>query len=147
MNQSIDERLAAAREIVREAGALARCHFHNLASLTVEAKGHQDPVSEADRAVERLIVERIRARFPQDTVLGEEYGGRPGRAVWVIDPIDGTANFLRGLPFFCVSIAFVEDGVIRVGVIFDPVRDELFSAREGGGACCNDRPIRVSRVG
>src|SRR6185436_7396665 len=95
----IDSRFAACLEIAKEAGALGRSYFDNLASLTVESKGMQDFVSVADRDVEALIRRRVAERFPSDTFIGEELGsGVGGDAVWVIDPIDGTGNFVRGYP-------------------------------------------------
>ncbi len=152
---SLDARLDAAREIAREAGALALDHFRDLGSLTVERKGLQDEVSEADRAVEELICRRIAGIFPGEGVLGEE-GGFAGAApeaaqgaegLWVVDPIDGTACFIVGIPVWCVSIAWVAGGAPAVGVVYDPNADEMFAARRGGGATLNDAPIRLNDDG
>ncbi|HUG62681.1 MAG TPA: inositol monophosphatase family protein, partial [Methylomirabilota bacterium] len=109
-------------------------------------KGAQDLVSEADRRVEELIVSRLSEAFPEDGFLGEEGGTRnPGaRATWVIDPIDGTHNFLTGVRFWCLSIGLVAAEKSVLGVIYDPQAEELFSARSGGGAFLNGAPIRVS---
>jgi myo-inositol-1(or 4)-monophosphatase len=112
--------------------------------LKVEQKGPQDPVSEADRAAETLIREWLGRAFPGDGFLGEEGGGTTAERLWVIDPIDGTANFVRGMPSFCVSLAYVEDGASMIGIIYAPVTDELFAARRGSGATCNGAPIRAS---
>jgi myo-inositol-1(or 4)-monophosphatase len=116
--------------------------------LQIEMKGPQDFVSNADRAVEQLIVQRLSAAFPTDSFLGEE-GGRDkaddlGMALWVIDPIDGTANFIRGRAEWCVSIGFLLEGRPAIGVIYHPGSDELFSAAAGRGARCNGTPIRAS---
>jgi Archaeal fructose-1,6-bisphosphatase and related enzymes of inositol monophosphatase family len=103
-------------------------------------------VSRADREVESLIRERLAARFPADGVIGEEQGGRPGNRVWITDPIDGTANFLRGIPYWSMTLAFVESGRPLIGLTYDPVHNELFAALAGGGARLDGRPIEVSRA-
>lgn len=140
-------RLDAAIAIGRDAGALARDYFGRRATLTVETKGIQDWVSVADRAVEELIRRRLAETFPEDGFLGEESGGSGGAgAVWVVDPIDGTSMFLRGIAYFCISIALVVEGELELGVIYDPMADELFAGRRGHGAACNGRPMRVSAV-
>jgi myo-inositol-1(or 4)-monophosphatase len=139
-------RLLAAEAVAREAAALARRRFFD-SSFKVGFKGPQDYLTEVDGETEDLIAGRVHEAFPHDGFIGEETAGRPmraGGAVWVVDPIDGTANFARGIPHFCVSIACVLDGVIEVGVIYDPVRDELFAARRGGGAFLNGTPIKPS---
>ena len=146
---SLERRLARASELVREAGALALASFRN-ASLVVETKGVQDYVTAVDRAVEALIVDRLHAAFPDDAFLGEEGGRRSGsagsEALWVIDPIDGTVNYTRGLPLWCISLALVHAGEIAFGLIFNPVSDEFYCAVRGSGARCNGQPIRVSGV-
>jgi myo-inositol-1(or 4)-monophosphatase len=144
MTLDLDARLAFAREVTREAGRLARAHFERRLELAIEAKGLQDLVSEADRAVEALIRRRLAERFPADGVLGEEEGGALAPALWVIDPIDGTANFLRGLPYWGTVVAFAVDGEAELGLTHDPVHDELFWARRGHGAFRDEVPIRVS---
>lgn len=138
------ERLRAAGAAARAAGDLARSYLADPSRLDVTRKGPQDVATAADGAVERMIVTRLSSAFPGDAFLGEEGGGVPGDPCWVIDPIDGTANFARGLPHWCVSIAFVVDGRVELGVICDPCHDLLYTARRGGGARCNDRPIEVS---
>ncbi len=142
----LDRRLEAARSVIRETGARAMRDFARRDSLVVSRKGAQDLVSETDRACEEEIVSRLATLFPEDGFLGEEHGVRnPGAtAVWVIDPIDGTHNFLTGVPFWCLSVGLVVGGKAVLGVIYHPVSGELFSAREGGGAFVNDTPIRVS---
>lgn len=140
----LDQRELALLAIAREAGELARRRFLDRSSFTVKFKGPQDFITEADGDVERLITGRIGAAFPGDTFLGEETGGTPGRRVWVIDPIDGTANFARGIAHFCVSIAFVEDGKIQLGAIYQPMSREMFAARLGRGATLDGVPMKVT---
>jgi myo-inositol-1(or 4)-monophosphatase len=139
-----EQRQRIAETVARDAGRLACGYLSDLAALAVRIKGPQNVVTEADGAVERAIVATLHAAFPGDTVLGEEGGGTPGDRCWVIDPIDGTANFARGLPHWCVSIAFVAAGRNEVGVICDPSGNFLYSARRGAGATRNGSPIRVS---
>lgn len=134
--------------LIREAGGLARSYFRQPTRLGIETKGTQDFVTAADRAVEAFLVGRILAAFPGDGVLGEE-GGRQGSEsgpVWVIDPIDGTANFARGLSFWCISVALMVGGDIVFGIIHDPVGGETFAARQGAGAFCDDQPMAASTV-
>jgi myo-inositol-1(or 4)-monophosphatase len=141
-------RLLAAEAIAREAGALARRRFLDV-SFKVRFKGPQDYLTEVDGETEQLISSRMNAAFPQDGFIGEETAGRPARPggpTWVVDPIDGTSNFARGVPHFCVSIACVAGGRIEVGVIYDPMRDELFSARRAGGAWLNGAAISPSKA-
>lgn len=144
MDNEISRRHAFAVDLGREAGALALHHFRQRDANSYEMKGHQDYLTEADGAVERLISRRIAEQFPDDSFLGEETGGTPGNATWIVDPIDGTANFARGIPHFCVSIGFVRDGVPEVGVINGPATGELFTACRHGGAFLNGAPLRVS---
>ena len=142
----IDERYAFAIELAQDAGAVAAEFFADLDSLDVKSKGLQDVVSQADVETELVIKSRIAERFPDDAFLGEETGAegiQDSDGIWVVDPIDGTQPFVSGLPNWCVSIAFVVEGVIRVGVVYSPMQDELFAAREGAGATLNGRPIRV----
>ena len=139
-------RLLAAEAVAREAGAMARRRFLDR-SFTVGFKGPQDFLTEVDGETEAFIAERLLKVFPGDGFIGEESKARPageGGAAWVVDPIDGTANFARGVPHFCVSIACVAAGRVEVGVIYDPMRDELFAARRGGGARLNGAPMRAS---
>jgi myo-inositol-1(or 4)-monophosphatase len=147
MTDQPDLRLLAACAIVREAGQLAHDYFLRRESLEVEFKGRQDLVSVADRAVEDVIRGHLTRSFPDDDVIGEEGGyanDRGGDRVWVIDPIDGTANFLRGVPYWSVALAYVVRGRTALAVTYDPVHDELFAAGRGHGATRNGHPIRVS---
>jgi myo-inositol-1(or 4)-monophosphatase len=146
-DRDLDLRLLTARAVAREAGTLAYEYFSRRAQLEIEHKGMQDLVSIADRAVEDLIRERLSDAFPDDDLLGEEGGGasrRPGAGLWVIDPIDGTANFLRGMPYWSVALAYVVEDRVVIGVTYDPVHDDLFWARRGGGAHRNHTPVQVT---
>ena len=141
----LEERLAAASAVARMAGDVARQAFLDAPHLRTRAfKGPQDYVLESDAEVERLIHKRITNAFPGDSFFGEESGGEFGRDVWIVDPIDGTANFARGIPHFCISIAFVRNGRTEIGVIYQPITDELYAARRGAGATLNGRRMSVS---
>ncbi len=141
----LEDRVRVATTAIREAGAISLSYYGRRTRLLVESKGVQDVVSEADRACEDLIVSRLARAFPGDSLLCEESGLRQeGPLTWAIDPIDGTANFVRGINHWCVSVGLVEDGRAVFGLILDPVADELFSAVAGQGAFLNGRPIHVS---
>lgn len=114
--------------------------------LTIEGKGQNDYVTNVDRAAEQVIIDTIKKSYPNHSILAEESGDTTGSDSdyqWVIDPIDGTTNFMRGIPHFCVSIALVVKGQIQQGVVYDPLRDELFTASRGKGAQLNGYRIRV----
>jgi myo-inositol-1(or 4)-monophosphatase len=139
----LDAREEALVAVASEAGELAKRLFSNPSG--VKLKGKQDFITAADGEVERMIVERLAKRFPGDGFLGEEGGTSGGAgALWVIDPIDGTANFAHGIPHFCVSIALVADGELVLGAIAAPMYEELYRARLGRGAFLNERPMRVA---
>lgn len=139
-------REAFAVDLSRRAGDIGLRYFRDFSNLTVESKGHQDLVSEADREVETFIRAAIGEQFPDDGVVGEEHASKTGRSGfdWVIDPIDGTANFVRGIPAWTVVIAATLHGATQVGVIHDPCAGETFHAHRGGGAFLNGKPIRTS---
>lgn len=142
------ERLATAAAILREAGAVALRAFRERPhDAVLTFKGQQDDVSGTDAQVEGLIRNRLAAAFPEEHFFGEEGGGDLGGAVWVCDPIDGTSNFVRNVPAFCLSLAFVRSGRIEIGVIHDPVHDETFAAARGGGALLNGDSIAVRGEG
>ncbi len=142
---SLADRAQFAGALARDAGALARRYFLGELAFTAEAKGErQDWVSVADHAVEQHIRDALAQRFPQDSMLGEEGGGAVADRLWVVDPIDGTLNFVHGMRYWCVSIAYVEHGVRRAAAIYDPSQDELFTAAAGTGAACNGAPMHVS---
>jgi len=126
------------------AGQLLRHHFGR--PQQVEHKGEIDLVTALDRQAEATIVERIRAVFPDHAVLAEEdtWGDARGEHRWVIDPLDGTTNYAHGYPVFCVSVAYEHAGHVVLGVVYDPLREELFLGEAGGGASLNGRPLRVS---
>ncbi len=141
----LEARFAAGLAATRAAGRLARAYFDRRHELAIELKGKQDVVSVADRDVERILVDRLRAAFPDDAVLGEEHGQQgDGRVCWVIDPIDGTQNFVRGVSFWCVSVGLLVDLVPTLGFVYDPIREEMFAGRLGHGATCDGRPMRAS---
>ena len=138
--------LAAAVDAARAAGRIALDYFRK-AKLEVLTKADNTPVTRADREAEEAIVEILRSAFPAHGFLGEEFGARGERgARWIIDPIDGTKNFVRRLPIWATLIALEEQGEITVGVIHNPVSGELYTARRGGGAFLNGEPIHVSRI-
>lgn len=147
-DQAQAHRLRAAKDIAREAGRTALAYFHNPDGLEVIAKGRQDFVSEADHAVEALIRARLQDLFPEDGFLGEEGGAaiddKDAGGIWVVDPIDGTTNFINQVPVWCVSIAYTLQGRIEVGVVYDPNADELFAARRGHGAFCGETAMATS---
>jgi myo-inositol-1(or 4)-monophosphatase len=133
-------------EIAREAGALLIPYFEQ--RIKFEYKGDVDLVTEADRKSEKLILERIRARWPDHDVIGEE-GTRietGGEYKWYVDPLDGTTNFAHGFPVFGVSLAIQRKGELVAAVVYDPTRDELFAAELGRGAYLNGEKIHVSAV-
>jgi myo-inositol-1(or 4)-monophosphatase len=139
-------RYTAARQIASAAGALALDYFRKWDQLTIDVKGHQDFVSEADRNVELAVRAALTSAFPDDGIVGEEAAPSPGSSgyTWVIDPIDGTTNFINGIPQWCVIIACVHQEQTVIGVVHDPLHGEMHHALAGGGAFCNDRPIRCS---
>jgi myo-inositol-1(or 4)-monophosphatase len=136
----------AMMEIAREAGALLMPYFRR--RVAIEYKGEADLVTEADRNSEKLIRERIKAKWPSHDILGEEQGlvdtGSYYR--WYIDPLDGTTNFAHSFPVFCVSMGLEHKGRMVAGVVYDPTRDEMFSAEQGSGAFLNGEPIHVSKI-
>jgi len=141
----IDARALFAQRLAREAGALALRYFHRELAYTAESKGvAQDWVSIADRAVEDHCRAALATAFPGDTMLGEESGGAIAENGWIIDPIDGTLNFVHGVRYWCVSIVFIAGGKRRIGAVYDPPHDELFFATSGGGATQDGTPMRVS---
>src|SRR6266481_229565 len=143
----LDRRLALACAVAREAGAIALAAFRDRSRQPAHTlKGPQDYFTHTDAEIERLVCGRVAASFPADSFFGEETGGSFGRDVWVVDPIDGTANFARGIPHFCISIAFVRDNRVELGVIYQPVTDELYAARRGSGATRDGEGIMVSTV-
>lgn len=138
--------LETATEIAREAGALLAHHFER--GIGYDLKGEFDLVTEADRASEKLVVERLHSYFPSHSVLGEEGGLREKTSeyCWYVDPLDGTTNFAHGYPAFNVTLGLERSGEMIAGVIYDPIRQEMFAAELGGGAFLNGRRIHVSKA-
>jgi len=141
--------LTIAVKAARRAGNVINRGARDLDLLTITSKGPKDFVSEVDREAERVIVETLLGSYPDHAILAEEGTAKGANAeaenVWIIDPLDGTTNFLHGFPQYCVSIALAHRGQIAHGVVYDPVRNDLFTASRGRGAFLNDRRIRVSK--
>ena len=142
----LDARADFCRELALSAGRVAMAGFERQVPGSHRMKGPQDFLTETDAAVERHVRAALAEAFPGDGFLGEETGGSIGVETWVVDPIDGTANFARGIRHFCVSLAFVCDGRTEIGAICNPALAELHFARRGGGATCNGAPIRVAQT-
>jgi histidinol-phosphatase len=141
----LDRVLQAAVEAARAAGDVALKYFRRGVEVTLKAD--RSPVTQADREAEQLIVELLGREFPTHGFLGEELGARGSKDVrWIVDPIDGTRNFVRGIPIWAVLIALEERGEITAGVILNPVSGELWTARKGQGAFLGDERLRVSEV-
>ena len=141
----MDPRLEVAIAAAKAAGAVAMGYFRT--GLTVEYKGDRSPVTRADRECEQCIIDVLRAAFPEYGVVGEEFGERSGaHARWIIDPIDGTKNFIRGIPYFATLIGLEEDGDITVGVIYAPAVDDLLYAQKGQGAFDGNGRLHVSPI-
>ncbi|MGN6705660.1 MAG: inositol monophosphatase family protein [Rhodanobacter sp.] len=135
-----------AARAARSAGNVILRYMNRIDGLHVVEKQQMDFVSEVDKLAEAEIVKELRRAYPDHAILAEESGATgKGPLTWVIDPLDGTHNYLRGIPHFCVSIALLEKGVPIHAVIFDPLRDELYTASKGDGAYLNDRRMRVSK--
>ncbi|HUH00017.1 MAG TPA: inositol monophosphatase family protein [Gammaproteobacteria bacterium] len=129
----------------RRAGDLIVRHINQLDAIKVDSKGRNDFVSEVDRMAEQDIIRTVQRSYPDHAFLAEESGASgDAEYVWIIDPLDGTTNFLHGFPVFCVSIAVMHRGRLEHGVIFDPLRNELFTASRGTGATVDGRRMRVS---
>lgn len=129
----------------RQAGNVIMRSFNRLDTLTVSEKQVNDFVSEIDRNAEQAIIETIRKAYPHHAILAEESGAHgKDEFQWIIDPLDGTTNYLHGFPQFAISIALTHRGRLETALVYDPLRDEMFSAARGGGALLNDRRLRVT---
>ena len=142
--------LNIAVKAARRAGSLINRAALDRTQLEIRAKRANDFVTQVDKAAEAAIIDVIRQAFPDHAILGEESGALPGASAkaeyrWVIDPLDGTTNFIHGFPQYCVSIALQHRGVTAHGVIYDPSKNELFTASKGRGAFLDDRRIRVTK--
>jgi myo-inositol-1(or 4)-monophosphatase len=142
---SLNPLLSVAEMAAREAGVFIRKSLQN--EIVINESHHHDLKIQLDVDTQNLLTERLLGAFPEHALLGEEGGeGSGGQGYeWIVDPIDGTVNLAYGLPHFCVSIACQFDGDVKVGVVYDPMRDEMFAAMKGGGAILNNQPIRVSQ--
>ena len=140
--------LNTAVKAARKAGSIISRASSDLDKLTVRRKRQNDFVSEVDHAAEDAIISVLRDAYPDHGILAEESGASKSGSeyVWMIDPLDGTTNFLHGFPQYCVSIGLLHKGVAQQAVVFDPNRNELFTATRGVGAYLNDRRIRVSKT-
>jgi myo-inositol-1(or 4)-monophosphatase len=143
--------LAFATDLARKAGAVLGDSYERIERIDYKSK--RDVVTNADYASERLVIDAIKARFPDDAILAEESGEHAGMLrddgtnngrTWVIDPLDGTVNYANGIPFYCVSIGLVVDATPVVGVVLDPSRDDLYTATADGDAELDGAPIRAS---
>ena len=138
--------LNTAVKAARRAGSIINRAAQNIDILTVTQKAANDYVSEVDREAERVIIRVIQETYPNHSILAEESGASGNSEyVWIIDPLDGTTNFLHGFPHYAVSIALSHKGVLSQAVIYDPIRNELFTASRGRGAYLNDHRMRVGK--
>lgn len=142
----MDPMLTIAVRAAREAGRILLRNFENVDRLKIQSKGRNDFVTEVDQRAEIAVIKVLREKYPGHAILAEETGAHPGRDEyeWVIDPLDGTTNYLHGFPQFAVSIACKIRGKLEQAVVYDPLREEMFTATRGRGAQLNDRRIRVS---
>lgn len=149
MSQALHPMLNIAIKAARAAGAIINRASLDVERLTVTAKAHNDFVTEVDQAAERAIIETLLEAYPGHGILAEESGSQHGAKdsdyVWIIDPLDGTTNFIHGLPMYAVSIALSFRGQIQQAVVYDPSRNDMFYASKGRGAYLNDRRLRVSK--
>jgi myo-inositol-1(or 4)-monophosphatase len=149
MSQSLHPMLNVAIKAARAAGAIINRAALDVDLLKVNVKGPNDFVSEVDRAAESAIIEILLQAYPDHGILAEEsgssHGNRTSEYQWIIDPLDGTTNFLHGLPIYAVSIGLAHRDVVQQAVVYDPARNDLFFASRGRGAFLNDRRLRVSK--
>jgi len=138
--------LTIAVKAARRAGAIINRAAQDIDALTVSTKRHNDFVTEVDQAAEQAVIQILLKAFPDHAILAEESGAQ-GKSdyVWIIDPLDGTTNFIHGFPQYCVSIGLRHRGTVTQAVIYDPGRNELYTATRGHGAYLNDRRMRVSK--
>ncbi len=148
LSNEITRRVETAKSVAREAGELAQTYFRSIGDLVIEAKGKQDLVSNADLEVETFVRARLAEAFPDDGIIGEEHDAKASRSgyIWVVDPIDGTANFVNGIPSWCVAIACVKGDETLIGVVFEPSHDEMFWGARDTGAYLNDKPISIAET-
>ena len=149
MSQALHPMLNIAIKAARLAGAIINRAALDLEVLKIGTKGPNDYVSEVDRAAEDIIIQTLLEAYPGHGILAEEsgraHGAKNSEYVWIIDPLDGTTNFLHGFPVYAVSIALAHRGQVQQAVVYDPTRNDLFFSSKGRGAFCNDRRLRVSK--
>ena len=149
MSQALHPMLNIAVKAARSAGAIINRAALDIDLLKVNTKNPNDFVTEVDHASERVIIETLLEAYPGHGILaeesGREHGAKNSEYVWIIDPLDGTTNFLHGFPVYAVSIALAHRGVVQQAVVYDPTRNDLFHASKGRGAYLNDRRLRVSK--
>ncbi len=140
----MEKRRQVLEKVIREAGEILAKNYGN--PQHIEYKGAVNLVTATDYASEDLILSRLKTAFPEDDILAEERGPSPrdSEGLWIVDPLDGTNNYAHGFPMFCVSIGYVKGGRIRLGAVYEPLRDELFMAGQGKGATLNGSPLAVS---
>lgn len=133
-------------QAAREAGRCALEHIEKIGKISYK-DSVKNLVTDIDKKCEGIIIDKIRKYFPEHSILAEESGetNNTGKFKWIIDPIDGTTNYAHGFPFFCTSIGIMQSDSLKIGVVYDPSRDELFAAEEGKGAFLNKKPIKVSQ--
>jgi myo-inositol-1(or 4)-monophosphatase len=138
--------LSELERLAREAGAILRAGYNN--EHQVRYKGVIDLVTEVDHQSEAFLLGEVQGNYPRHHIFAEESGIIQGNDedIWFIDPLDGTVNYAHHIPIFCVSIAYASQGSLKLGAIYDPMRDEMFTAERGKGACLNGRPVHVSAV-
>jgi len=149
MSQSLNPMLNTAIKAARAAGSIINRASLDLDRLTVTAKSHNDFVTEVDQAAENAVIEVLLGAYPGHGILAEEsgrtHGAKDSEYIWIIDPLDGTTNFIHGFPVYAVSIGLAVRGQVQQGVVYDPSRNDLFYASKGRGAFLNDRRLRVSK--
>ncbi|MFT5571158.1 MAG: myo-inositol-1(or 4)-monophosphatase [Cryomorphaceae bacterium] len=148
-NDLMNSILELAIEAAKLAGKSIQIAAEDISALNIEQKSLHDYVSEVDRESERIIVQKIQSEFPDHQIIGEEYGQQGSAEAeyqWIIDPLDGTTNFLRSIPHYAVSIGVRRAGKLEHGVVFDPAKNELFAASRGQGSTLNGKPIRVAQL-
>ena len=149
MSQALNPMLNIAVKAARAAGAIINRAALDLDILRINTKAPNDFVTEVDQAAERVIIETLLTAYPGHGILaeesGREHGARHSEYLWIIDPLDGTTNFIHGFPVYAVSIALAHRGVVQQAVVYDPARNDLFYASKGRGAFLNDRRLRVSK--
>lgn len=132
--------------IEKEAGKILLKYYANLKEKEIHLKATKDYVTEADKRSEEFIVKELKKEFPEAGIFAEEGDREEGRSKFLIDPLDGTNNFIHGIPYFCISIAYEKDGEIQCGAVYDPIRKQMFSGEKGNGAFLNGEMLEISKT-